>query len=214
MNKHVLIYGAGGHAKVIADILESEKNKILGIVDDDPPKWGQKFLSFKITSYEDFLKANGDADYRVIVAIGDNRTRARIVDKITVLEKSCFDTAVHSSAVVAKTVEIGQGTVVMAGVVINCDTRIGRHAILNTGASIDHDCEIGEFVHISPGSHIGGGVAIGSGSWIGIGASIINNCQIGQNVIVGMGSAVIKDIPDSWVIVGNPARFLRMNKND
>jgi len=214
MNEKVVIYGMGGHAKVIADILESEKKKVLGIVDDDPQKWGQKSREFEIMGYEEFVNAHVREDWRVIVAIGDNRIRERVVKKIASTGYIYFDNAVHFSAIVGKNVNIGRGNVIMPGAVINCDTLIGNHAIINTQAGVDHDCEIGDFVHVSPGAQIGGGVSIGSGSWIGLGASIINNCNIGRNVIVGMGGVVIKDIPDSWIVAGNPARFLRMNEEE
>lgn len=212
MNERVLIYGAGGHAKVIADILESEKKMVLGFVDDDPVKWGKSSFGYQIAGYSAFLETIGDVDYRVIVAIGDNRLRERVVEELASTRNARFDTAVHASAVIGRDTNLGQGTVVMAGAVINCGSTIGRHVIVNTGTCIDHDCNIGDFVHLSPGAHLGGGVTVGAGSWIGLGASIINNCRIGKNVIVGMGAVVVRDIPDSWVVAGNPARFLRMTE--
>jgi sugar O-acyltransferase (sialic acid O-acetyltransferase NeuD family) len=207
----LMIYGASGHGKVIVDILKSRKKTILGFIDDDPAKEGKEFFGYPIISFRDF-KERRSRKVRLIIGIGDNLLRKRVFTRMREEEWVKFGTAVHSSAIVARSVGIGLGTVVMAGVVINCDSRIGKNAIINTSVSIDHDCEIGDFVHISPGSRLGGGVKIGEGSWIGIGASVINNCRIGRNVVVGMGSVIIKDVPDSCVVVGNPARFLKTNE--
>jgi len=212
MSKRLFIYGSEGHAKVIADILLSQKKKVLGFIDDDPEKWRKNDSGFEVIGYEAFLDLRGEANFWVIIGIGDNGLRKRVAANMEIKGKAQFDTAVHSSAVISGSSSIGQGTVVMAGAVINCGSTIGQHVIINTGACIDHDCKIDDFVHISPGAHVGGGVLIEAGSWIGLGASIINNCRIGKNVIVGMGAVVIRDIPDSWVVAGNPARFLKMNE--
>lgn len=212
MSKRVYIYGSGGHARVIADILVSEKKKVLGFIDDDPSKWQKSRCRYEVIGYGAFLERRKKEDFWVIMGIGDNGARKRIVANMEISGKAPFDTAVHSSAVIGRNTNIGQGTVVMAGAVINCGSTIGQHVIINTGACIDHDCIVDEFVHVSPGAHLGGGVVVGAGSWIGLGASIINNCRIGRNAIVGMGGVVIRDIPDSWVVAGNPAHFLKMNE--
>lgn len=212
MSKGVYIYGAGGHARVIADILASEGKTLLGFIDDDPSKWGKSGPGPEVIGFEAFPGPGTEADFRVIIGIGDNGARKRVAAKIEATGRSRFDTAVHPSAVIGGNTSLGLGTVVMAGAVINCGSAIGRQVIINTAACIDHDCRIEEFVHISPGARLGGGVSVGAGSWIGLGASVINNCRIGRNVVVGMGAVVIKDIPDSWVVAGNPARFLRMNE--
>lgn len=207
-----MIYGASGHGKVIADILEAEEKKIIGFIDDDPAKAGNEFYEYPVISYKELLKTKKSENIRLILGIGDNLSRKKLLVKVLDDRIVQLGTAVHPTSVIAKSVKIGLGTVVMAGGVINCDSSIGENAIINTAASIDHDCQIGELVHVSPGSRLGGGVIVGSMSWIGIGASIINNCRIGNNVIVGMGSVVIKDIPDCCVVAGNPARYIRKNE--
>jgi acetyltransferase EpsM len=212
MSPCLFIYGSGGHARVIADILASAGRTLAGFIDDDPSKWGLDGPDPAIIGLGAFLGT--EADTRVIIGIGDIAARKRAVAKMEADGKPAFDTAVHPSAVVGGSTSLGPGTVVMAGAVINCGTTVGRHVIVNTAAGIDHDCRIGDFVHISPGARLGGGVSVGAGSWIGLGASVINNCRIGRNVIVGLGATVIRDIPDSWVVAGNPARFLRMNEED
>lgn len=212
MSKRVFIYGSGGHARVIADILLSQSKDVLGFIDDNPEKWGKDGSGLEAMGYEAAWKSNKSADFWVIIGIGDNEARKRVAANMEITGRARFDTALHSSAVISGRSSIGQGTVVMAGTVINGGSTIGQHVIINTGACIDHDCQIDDFVHISPGAHLGGRVLVEAGSWIGLGASIINNCRIGKNVIVGMGAVVIRDIPDSWVVAGNPARFLRMNE--
>jgi len=212
MSKGVCIYGAGGHARVIVDILISERKKVLGFIDDDPAKWGKNNFGYEVIGYDAFLEQREGMGFWVIIGIGDHVVRKRVAANMEIAGKAQFDTAVHSSAVIGINTSIGQGTVVMAGAVINCGSTIGQHVIINTGASIDHDCKIDEFVHVSPGAHLGGGVVIGAGSWIGLGALIINNCRIGRNAIVGIGAVVIRDIPDSCVVAGNPAHILRMNE--
>ena len=212
MSKGVFIYGSGGHARVIADIFASEGKTLLGFIDDDPSKWGKSGPGPEVIGLEAFPGSGTEADVWVIIGIGDNGARRRGAAKMEAAGRPRFDTAVHPSAVIGGNTSLGPGTVVMAGAVINCGSAIGRQVIINTAACIDHDCRIEEFVHISPGARLGGGVSVGAGGWIGLGASVINNCRIGRNVVVGMGAVVIKDIPDSWVVAGNPALFLRMNE--
>ncbi len=214
MSPGLFIYGSGGHARVIADILAFAGRTLAGFIDDDPSKWGTDGPGPRIAGPEALLGPGMEAGVRLIIGIGDNAARKRAAAKIEAAGRTAFDTAVHPSAVIGGNTSLGPGTVVMAGAVINCGTTVGRHVIVNTAAGIDHDCLIGDFVHISPGARLGGGVSVGAGSWIGLGASVINNCRIGRNVIVGLGAAVIRDIPDSWVVAGNPARFLRMNEED
>lgn len=202
----VLVYGAGGHAKVILDILQLTKTAVAAVVDDDPAKWGESILGYPITDPNTQLPIMSDRGIRqAVIAVGGNSTRAKIAE--TLIAKGFgFCTAVHPSAVIDRSVELGDGTVVMGGVVINSETTIGRHAILNTGCTVDHDCRLADFVHISPGGHLGGNVAIGRETQVGIGASILPNVTIGPQTVVGGGAAVIEDLPGGVIAVGVPAR--------
>lgn len=193
----IYLYGAGGHAKVIIDILKSIGVSVKGIYDDNP---GLKEVCtipvIHTNSYQSPL----------IISIGNNNIRKKIVEKLQHVE---YIKAVDSRTIISKSVEIEEGTVVMQGVIIQSCTIIGRHAIINTGAKIDHDCIIEDFVHIAPGSILCGNVSIGEGSFVGAGTTIIPGIKVGKWSIIGAGSTVIEDIPDNVVAVGSPCRIIK-----
>lgn len=212
MQKYV-IYGASGHGKVIADILEKCKASVIGFIDDDSQKWGQDFFGYKVfKNSESVIPEYSPSECTIIVAVGDNLTRKNLAGRLAVKGFS-FGKAIHPSAVIGKNVSIGDGTVLMANAVINAETQIGNHCIINTSVSVDHDGLIGDFVHLSPGCHLGGGVKVGELSWIGLGASVIQNIAIGRNSIIGAGAVVIRPVPNDMVAVGNPARFIKSRAN-
>ena len=208
MKKRV-IYGASGHGKVIADIIELNGHLINCFIDDDKSKWGKNFFGYKIQNLKYLFDNLHKNEFECIVAIGDCKTRERIVKELN--NKVNFFQVIHPSAKIAKNINIGVGTVVMANVVINADSSIGNHCIINTSSSLDHDCNIRNFVHISPGAHLGGGVVVEDFAWVGLGVSIINNIRIGANSIVGAGSVVIRDVDHDVVVMGNPAKYFRGN---
>ena len=205
MSKDVIIIGAGGHAKVIADIVLRAGDNLIGFLDDDDVKQGKViFKKYKVIGkVPDSYKYDGKF---FVVAIGDNYIRAKIVDKYNGL---IWYTAIHPSAVIADTAKIGDGTVVMAGAIVNPDTTIGEHCILNTACSIDHDNVVGDYVHLSPGVNLAGTVSIGAYSWICIGASVINNIRIAGDVVLGAGATAISDIKESGVYIGTPAKRIK-----
>lgn len=210
--KDFVIYGASGHGKVIADILETRNRKIAAFIDDDPTLWETEFFGYPVWSgIKALLEAAKEKDFLVIAAIGNNDIRRRVVEKL-IKAGIQFGTAVHPSVQIGKGVTIEEGSVVMANAVINPDTVIGSHCIINTAATVDHDNRIGDFVHLSPGAHTGGGVTIGNDSWIGLGVSVINNLTIGENVVIGAGSVVIRDVESNAVMIGNPAKTLKKNE--
>jgi acetyltransferase EpsM len=212
MQKYV-IYGASGHGKVIADILEKSDASVIGFLDDDSQKWGKDILGYKIFKYSKFMSTEYSFDEcKIIIAIGDNLARKILAERLAE-EGFKFGKAIHPSAVIGKNVSIGEGTVLMANSVVNAETQIGNHCIINTSASIDHDGLIGDFVHLSPGCHLGGGVKVGNLSWIGLGASVIHNIEIGRNSIIGAGAVVIHSIPNDKVAVGNPSRLIKTRAN-
>jgi len=213
MQKYV-IYGASGHGKVVADILEKSDASVIGFLDDDSQKWRQDFFGYKVFNYSEFMTTDFFHDEcKIIIAIGDNFVRKILAEKLAD-NGIKFGKAIHPSAVIGKNVIIGEGTVLMANSVINAETQIGNHCIINTSASVDHDGLIGDFVHLSPGCHLGGGVKVGELSWIGLGASVIQNIEIGRNTIIGAGAVVIHSVPNDKAAVGNPARFIKSRTNE
>jgi len=208
MNNKYIIYGASGHGKVIADILEKCEMEIIGFIDDDPGKFQKSILGYKILGGIDTLSNLKNTDICIIIGIGNNLIRQTIAKKVENRGYK-FGFAFHPSCQLGSDIKIGEGTTVMANTAINCDTIIGNHCIINTSVSVDHDCEIGDFVHLAPGSHLGGGIKVGNNTLIGLGTSIKNNISIGENSIIGAGSVVIKNVESNVVYVGNPARKLR-----
>ena len=203
-HKKIYLYGAGGHAKVIIDIMKANNMSLAGIVDDNIEI--KEFMGNEVIHY-----CQNDAKY--IISIGNNRIRQKIAEKLS-MEKNCtFDKIIHPSAITSQNITIGCGSVVMQNSVIQSGTQIGKHCIINTAAAIDHDCKIGNFVHISPNATLCGEVSIGDGSWIGAGSVIIQGIKIGKNCIIGAGSVVCKDIPDGVVAFGNPCKIRRKNNN-
>jgi sugar O-acyltransferase (sialic acid O-acetyltransferase NeuD family) len=203
MKKNLLIIGASGHGKVVADIaLQMKKWQNISFLDDDESIKLSMNLNVIGTS-DTFINHVDKCD--IFVGVGNNTTRQNIQEKLETVGAS-IPVLIHPSAVVGEQVEIGAGTAVMAGTTINCCTKIGKGCIINTGSTIDHDNSIEDFVHISPGVHLAGTVTVGTGSWLGIGSVISNNINIIRRCKIGAGSVVIKDINESGTYIGVPVK--------
>lgn len=196
------LYGSGGHAKVIIDILEECKIPIAGIFDQD---LSRSVFNYQVIAFPSNFNVQEDF---LIVAIGNNIIRKSIVEATKVR----YASAIHPKSIISKYATVREGTVVMGGALINADTSIGSHCIINSAASVDHDCTIHNFVHISPKATLCGGVTVEESAHIGTGAIVIPNKKIGVNSIVGAGSVVINDVPDNVTVVGNPAKIIKYNK--
>lgn len=205
MHKKVIIIGAGGHAKVIADIIEKLGDEIIGFLDDKIEKNTIIIKDYKVIGdlNNRFTLAIANSDYEFITAIGDNKKR----EEISKSPNLKFYTAIHPSAQIGLDVKIEEGTAIMANVCINSSARIGKHCIINTGAIIEHDNIIENYVHISPNATLGGTVKVGKLTHIGIGATVKNNVTICKNCIVGAGAVVVKNIEEEGTYVGVPARM-------
>lgn len=205
MNKRIVIIGASGHGKVIADIARKNGYEKIVFLDDDEKvqKCGGHSVAGKC---KDAIQYRG---YDFIVAIGNVDIRQKIMGELVSGELHIC-TLVHPDAVIAEDVLIGAGTVVMAGAIINPATSIGDGCIINTCSSVDHDCQIKSYVHVSVGSHIAGNVKIGERSWIGAGATVCNNINICKDCMIGAGAVVIKNIELSGTYIGIPARRVKM----
>lgn len=210
--KNIVLFGAGGHAKVAIDALEKQgRYKIIGLYDDNSLLKGQKAFGYPIFGLRDDLIRHKSSFDAVIITIGNNEIR-RNLSEFFVKESIKLATIVHPSVQLSRGVRINIGTVVFASTIINADSVIGESSIINTAVCIDHDCKIGDYVHIAPGVTICGGVSIGDNSFIGAGSTIIAGLTIGKNVIVGAGSTVIRDLPDGVKVAGCPAVSLKNKK--
>ena len=210
--KKVVVIGCSGHAKVVIDIIERQGlYKIAGLLDSYKP-WGTTLSGYQVIGTCDDVPALM-ASHQVeggIVAIGDNWQRSKIVEHLTgVVPEFPFITAVHPSVQIGADVEIGRGTVVMAGAVINPGCKVGDFCIVNTRASLDHDSVMGDFSSLAPAATTGGNVQIGAFSVVAIGAIVLHDIRIGEHTVIGAGATVLKDIPDSVVTFGTPARIIR-----
>lgn len=202
----LLIVGAGGHGKVVAETAEllGRWNSVV-FADDKFPELAS-IGKWAVVSKADPVALKKEGFNEFVVAIGSNNVRLKIQRQLV---QSAFlpISVVHPTAIISPTVKVGVGTVIFANAVINADTLIGEACIINTAASVDHDCVLGDGVHISPGAHLAGEVLVGTGSWLGIGSSVIQCISIGKEVVVGAGAAVVSNIPDGLTAKGVPARF-------
>ncbi len=202
--KRLAILGASGHGKVVADAAELSGWDEVVFFDDDWPQRKSNAI-WPVLGNTAALLASLDDFSGVAVAIGNNRIR---LEKLNVLrgQNVTLPTIIHPQSIISRYAQIGEGSVICAGVVVNADTRIGAGAILNTGCSIDHDCVLADAVHISPGARLAGGVSVGECTWIGIGAVVRQLLTVGACSIVGAGAAVVKDVPAHATVVGVPAK--------
>jgi len=195
MNRLIVI-GASGHGKVVADIAVLNGYEDIAFLDDDE--------SLKVCAGWPVVGKSTDApDGEVFVAVGNPQTRKRLME---LYKDRIQPVLIHPNAVVAGDVEIGSGAVVMAGAVINPGARIGRGVIVNTSSSIDHDCSVGDYSHVSVGAHLCGTVKVDDSVWIGAGATVINNVNICGGCTIGAGAVVIKNIDEAGTYIGVPAR--------
>lgn len=203
--KRLVVIGAGGHGKVVAELAAAAGYDVLGFFDDfvkSSPLEKHPLLGIVAE-----LPEKADQGVLAVVAVGDNRRRRELVSEISGYVR--YATVIHPSAVISESAQIGEGTVVMPHVAVNASVQIGRHAILNTSCLVDHDCVLGDFVHISPGAVLCGGVRVGVGTQVGAGVVIVPGCEIGNWSIVGAGCVVVSDIPEKVVTTGVPARVNR-----
>ena len=200
MNRNVVIIGASGHGKVIADIVKCSGDRVVGFLDDNP-YLTEGFVGFPLLGTVNEYAQYSDCEF--VVGIGNAAVRERIANQLVGV---VWYTAIHPSAVISDLdTDIGEGSVVMANAVINPGAKIGRHCIINTGAIVDHDNRIDDFTHISVSAKLAGTVSIGKRTWIGIGASIKNNISICSDCMIGAGAVVVHDITESGTYIGVPA---------
>ncbi|MEK8126900.1 acetyltransferase [Paenibacillus filicis] len=211
MNK-LLIIGAGGHGKVVADTAQaSGKWSSIAFLDDQHIL--KKNYPFPVLGdIEHAFKCVKDYNY-IAVAIGDNQRRVNLLKKFKDFGFK-LPAIIHPSAVISKYSIIDEGSVIFANCVINANAVISFGCIINTACTVDHDCILGAGVHLSPGVNLAGGVRIGDFCWIGIGATIIQQITIDQESIVGAGAVIIENVPSTSTVVGVPGRVIKRFNNE
>ena len=204
----IFVFGASGHAKVVIDAIETAgRLRIAYICDDDEAKHRTQLMGYDIVRGRAELLERRSEARAGIVAIGDNALRTDVAAWL--VERGFLLAAVvHPAAVIARDVHVGDGSVVMAGCVVNIGTRLGVNTIVNTGATVDHDCNIAHGVHIGPGAHLCGHVSVGAKTLIGAGTTIVPGVHVGSDATVGAGSTVIRDVADRARVGGSPCRAL------
>jgi sugar O-acyltransferase (sialic acid O-acetyltransferase NeuD family) len=204
----VLVWGAGGHGRVVADVVTAAGHTVVAFVDKtstadarlgDLPVVEESAIASGATPLPHGATA-------IALGIGDNAARARALGRLASASTPPF---VHPTASVAPSAKVGRGTVVMPLAVINNSAAIGDAVIVNSGAIVEHDCFVGDAAHISPGAVLAGGARVGARAWIGAGAVVIQGVKVGDDVVVGAGAVVIRDVPDGVTVAGVPATVIQ-----
>jgi sugar O-acyltransferase (sialic acid O-acetyltransferase NeuD family) len=209
-----LVWGGGGHGKVVADLIRQSGGRVIGYIDREPRLEGEvvepggarvvmtepAFLERAMSAAALPCGANA-----IALAIGDNHSRDACLDECL---RFTAPALIHPGASVSASAVVGAMTVVFARAVINAEAQIGRAVIVNSGAIVEHDCVVGDAAHLSPGSILCGSVRVGKRTWVGAGAVVIQGIQVGSDARIGAGAVVIRDVPDGATVVGNPARRL------
>lgn len=200
--KQLVIIGASGHGKVVADIAKKTGYEQIVFLDDNEAlkTCGGYTVAGKCCSFAEY-------DCDIFVAIGNPIIRERFLNELSQNGKN-IPILIHPNASIAENVEIGKGTVIAAGAVVNPGSVIGKGCIINTCSSVDHDCVAADYVHVSVGAHVAGTVSIGERTWIGAGATVSNNVSICADCMIGAGAVVVKDICEKGTYIGVPARIM------
>jgi len=207
MSSPIVILGAGGHARVVADICRSIGREVAGFLTPDVEP-GTSIGALAVLGSDERLR---DADFVAAhefgLGIGDSPLRCELGRRV-LDAGGALPALVHERSVVASDVDLGRGSVLMAGTVVNTGAELGAFVVVNTGATVDHDCHLGEGTHVGPGVHLAGAVRSGRIVQIGIGASVVQGIALGDRAIVGAGATVIRDVESDTTVVGCPARPL------
>lgn len=207
--RRLSVLGAGGHAKVVVSTARAAGLEVAEVWDDDPRRWGGELHGVPVRG--PIAELPDREETLAVIAIGANAARRRVADS---LKEVTWATLIHPFTWVDPAAELGAGTVIFAGAVVQPDVRAGHHVIVNTAASIDHDCMLEDFVHVACGAHLAGGVTVGSGTLLGAGSSVMPGIRVGRWSILGAGGTAVRDLTDGCVAVGVPARPRRSHERE
>jgi sugar O-acyltransferase (sialic acid O-acetyltransferase NeuD family) len=188
----IFVYGAGGHGKVIVDTVRNALVRcvVMHVIDDDVSLHGRMLLGYPVRG------ADAIGTERGLIAIGDNASRLRVASQY----RGRLVTLIHRTATLGQDVPLGEGSVLMAGAIVNVGSTIGANVIINTAATVDHDCSIGDGVHLAPGCHLCGDVQVGEGSLLGVGTLVVPGVRIGKHAFIHAGQTITRDVPDGETV--------------
>lgn len=211
-----IVIGAGGHAKVVVDLLLEMGEEVLGLTDIDSARHGTQVLGISVIGGDEVLQGFAVADVYLALGIGAagndlcGALKSRHTIALHLQEQGyTFPALVHLDAIIGRGCDIEEGAQVMAGAVVQAESQIGAFAIVNSRASVDHDCRIGAGAHIAPGAVLGGGVEVGTGAYVGLGASVIHGVHIGAEALIGAGAVVLEDVASGAHVAGVPAKGMK-----
>ncbi len=209
--KEIVIIGAGGHAKVLIEALESSGEFTVKGLLDARLQPGSRVLNYPVLGNDDLLWGAQKISPYLAIGLG--------MIKIDPARKNIFERAreagyqfpviAHAGAVVSKSARLGEGVQVLAGAVVQACARIGENTVVNTSAVVEHDCHIGAHCHLAPGAILGGEVRVGDLTLVGLGARILPGIKIGSSAVLGAGSVVTREVRDHQVVAGIPAREMK-----
>ena len=206
--KKVIIIGSGGHAKVVIDILSEMKDvEIIGLTTNSNSV-GSIYSGYPVLGNDSVLEGNRYRDCTVVMGIGgfrDNKLREEVFHKIKI-QGYQFINAIHPTAIISRSVTMGEAVVVFPGVILNTEVRIGNNSIIATGATIDHETIIGNNVLVSAGVTVGAYAYVGDSALLALGSKVVSGITIGKHCLIAAGAVVIKDVPDYEAVYGIPAR--------
>ena len=214
--KRIIIIGAGGHGREVADILRHQSrvnNEIepIGFVDDNPAIHGQNLDGLPVLGGWSWFDGVSRADVAVVCAVGSPEICRRLVQRAKELGLD-FASAISPLAHVSAFAHLGEGVTLFPGVIVNTRAFIDSYSILNVAVTVSHDTKVGSYSNVNPGAHLAGNVTIEEGCYIGMGANVIQGCSIGKWSVIGAGAAVISDLPASVVAVGVPAKSIKIKE--